>query len=296
MSARRSDIALFADTDCDITPEMAREWGYHLIPMPYSLNGVEIFPYEDGKDIDIAAFYAELKKGVVPKTSGLSPSKYISLFEPVLKEGKDILYPHFSSKLSGTFSAMKIAIDTLKEKYPERTIYAIDTKAITGLALCMLDDIARIADQGKSIPEIIAEFEATVLNSYSLYAFASDLQFFRRSGRLSGISAFMGSMLSIRPLISIDDEGRMGAVGKAVGRQGAISKIQSAIDKLGVEIAKHPLYIVHSDNLPAAQELAAYIERKYGAEPRIIWINPTAGVHCGPGCLGVAFHALRRQM
>ena len=114
MSERYPGLTLFADTDCDITPEMAQAWGYALIPMPYTLDGTEVFPYKDGAPLDIQAFYKRLREGATPKTSGLSPADYISLFEPALQRGDDILYPHFSARLSSTFNAMRIAIETLQ--------------------------------------------------------------------------------------------------------------------------------------------------------------------------------------
>ncbi|MBQ7643265.1 MAG: DegV family protein, partial [Clostridia bacterium] len=122
---------LFTDTDTDLTPVEAKHFGYHLISMPYSIGDKTVFPYEDFEVFDYKAFYNSLRHGVMPQTSGLSPQKYIDYFEPFFKEGKDVLYVHFSEVMSGTFAALKIAEDELKEKYPERTLHKIDTKGIT---------------------------------------------------------------------------------------------------------------------------------------------------------------------
>ena len=296
MSERYPGLTLFADTDCDITPEMAAEWGYTLIPMPYTLDGAEVFPYRDGAPLDIQAFYHRLREGATPKTSGLSPADYIALFEPVLQRGDDILYPHFSARLSSTFNAMRIAIETLRNRYPDRQIVTLDTKAITGMALCILEEIAHLAQVGTTLQEIVRIAQAELIPHFAFFAYATDLQFFRRSGRLSGLSAFVGGALGVRPIISIDDEGHMGAIDKAVGTRAALAKIHRAMSTLGEDMAQHPLYIVHSDARQEAEELAAAIRERYGVEAKIIWINPTAGVHCGPGCLGVAFHAGRRSL
>ena len=115
------NLTLFADTDCDIRPEVAEEYGYRLISMPYTIDGKEVFPYETEKTFNPHAFYDRLRNGDIPKTAGLSPEKYISYFEPELQKGNDILYVHFSSKLSGTFNAMARQLqETLEEVENER--------------------------------------------------------------------------------------------------------------------------------------------------------------------------------
>ena len=116
-------IILFTDTDTDMTPSVAKELGYNLISMPYSINEKEIYPYVDFNEFDYKSFYNLLRSGVLPKTSAISPVTYINYFEPFLKEGHDILYVHFSAAMSGTFSALHIAEEELKEKYPDRKIY-----------------------------------------------------------------------------------------------------------------------------------------------------------------------------
>ena len=100
---------LFTDTDTDILPKEAAEFGYKLISMPYIINGVETYPYEDFEEFDEHGFYQQLREGTVPTTCALSPVRYKEYFEPTLKEGKDILYVHFSAAMTGTFNAMKPA-------------------------------------------------------------------------------------------------------------------------------------------------------------------------------------------
>ncbi|MBO5713215.1 MAG: DegV family protein, partial [Clostridia bacterium] len=116
---------LFTDTDNDITPSIAKEYGYNIISMPYSINGEDVYPYEDFEEFNGDEFYTLLRNGVIPKTCSVNYQRYIEYFEPFFKEGKDILYVHFSEKLSGTFSVMAKALEELKEKYPERKFYSI---------------------------------------------------------------------------------------------------------------------------------------------------------------------------
>lgn len=290
------NFTLFADTDCDITPVLAEKLGFKLISMPYLLDDKEVFPYESFQEFDSHSFYEILRHGTIPKTFGLSPEKYISYFEPELQAGKDILYAHFSSALSGTFNSMKIAIDMLEEKYPERRIYILDTKAITGLAYIILLDISKLYKEGKSPEEIIAYVNEESLKHYAFFGFADDLQFFKKSGRVSGLSATLGSILNIKPIISIDDDGKMGAIAKAQGRNGATNTLFKYMEKIGSDIQNHPIIIVHSDAPKLVNNLLTSIKKKYGEnlDITILDINPTAGVHCGPNCLGISFHSKGR--
>ena len=133
------------DTDTDITPEIANQYGYKLISMPYTLNDKDVYPYVDFETFDYKTYYDTLRGGVVPKTFALSPEKYIEYFEPTLKEGKDIVYVHFSAAMSGTFNSMNLAWQELKEKYPERRFCAIDTKGVSICCYNIALEIAKMA-------------------------------------------------------------------------------------------------------------------------------------------------------
>ena len=183
---------LFFDSDSDVTLEVAKKYNATLISMPYALNGEEVSPYKDWKVFDAHTFYDALRKGDAnPTTSALNEREYIEYFEPVLKEGKDILYVHFSRQMSATFNSCDAAIKTLLAQYPERRIQLIDTKAISISALLTCIRIGELVNEGKSIDEIVAVSEDIIMTS-SVYFYADNLKFFARSGRVSGFSAFMG--------------------------------------------------------------------------------------------------------
>ncbi len=120
---------IYTDCDCDVTPEIAKEFGYHLISLPYIIDGKEIYPYESWQVYEWKSFYALLRKGTIPSTAGLSPQRYIEYFEPSFASGHDVLYVHFSSSMSETFNAMNIAVAELKEKYPNVNFYTSTPKA-----------------------------------------------------------------------------------------------------------------------------------------------------------------------
>ena len=290
------NFQLFTDTDTDITPELATHYGYKLISMPYSTQeGETVHPYEDFEKFDYSAFYNLLRKGALPTTFGLSPVKYKEYFEPTLKEGKDILYVHFSKAMSGTFDAMEIALRELKEQYPDRTIYTIDTKAITILSYNLVRAIGDLALKGASIQELI-EFAEKEVDHYAVYFFADDLKFFGRSGRVSGIAATMGNLLGLRPILTMTSEGKMCSVAKARGRKAAIEKMLEYVKTLGDDIKNHRVIIGHGDALDIAKEIEKTLKDEYGEDlnTEIVVVNPTAGCHCGPDTLGVSFHAIHR--
>lgn len=291
----KPNYVLFTDTDTDITPEMAKEYDYHLISMPYAINEKETYPYVDFETFDSHTFYESLRKGTMPKTSALSPADYERYFEPFLKQGKDILYVHFSRAMSGTFGAMNIAIKSLKEKYPNNNVYTIDTKGITICSLNIVLEIGDLYNAGKSIDEILKWAEIEV-DKFAVYFFANDLKFFRRSGRVGALAAFMGNMLGIRPIIYMGSDGKMTSVDKARGLASALDKIMEYVDKLQDHIADHRIIIGNTDAMDTAKQLAEKLKAKYGDNLNIqfVAVNPTAGSHCGPDCVGISFHAIHR--
>lgn len=286
---------LFTDTDTDVTPALAKEYGYELISMPYTVKGEEIYPYVSFEKFDSKAFYEMLRKGILPTTSGLSPAKYKEYFEPSLKKGNDVLYVHFSSAMSGTFNAMKIAVAELKREYPDRTVYTIDTKGITICAYNIVREIGDLKKRGATLEEILAWAEKEV-DKFAVYFYADDLKFFGRSGRVSGLTARMGNLFGIRPIINMNADGIMGSVAKGKGRRGTLEKILEYVRALQEDIKKHRVIIGHSDAVDLAKELENALKTEYGEDlnTEIVVVNPTAGSHCGPDAVGVCFHAKRR--
>ena len=290
-------LILFTDTDTDITPAQAKEFGYNLISMPYSIDGETTYPYEDFEVFDAHAFYDKLRSGIIPNTSAISTDKYRDYFEPHFKAGNDILYVHFSRNMTATFDNMDIAVKELLEKYPGCKFYEIDTMGIT---LCSLLPVLEIGDMykaGKSAEEIL-EWAKTEIGKVACYFFADDLKFFRHSGRVSGIAGTMGTLLGIRPIIYMNEEGKMVSVGKEKGRVKAMERLISYVDALGEDLKDHRVLIGHSDSLDIAEEIERMLKEKYGDDLRtlIVDVNPTAGSHCGPNTVGVCFHGKRRSL
>ena len=286
---------LFFDSDCDVTLEVAKKYNATLISMPYALNGEEVSPYKDWKVFDAHTFYDALRKGDAnPTTSALNEREYIEYFEPVLKEGKDILYVHFSRQMSATFNSCDAAIKTLLAQYPERRIQLIDTKAISISALLTCIRIGELVNEGKSIDEIVAVSEDIIMTS-SVYFYADNLKFFARSGRVSGFSAFMGGMIGVKPIIYMSSEGKMVSIDSAIGRRKALDKILGYVEKKQDDFKKYPVLIANADSLALVDEFVAKLKEKFGEfEYTVVDVNPTAGCHCGPDVIGIAFHGKER--
>lgn len=287
--------SLFVDTDSDITPELAKQYGAHLIIMPYTLLGKEVRPYEDFEIFNGKEFYDILRKGNLPSTSALPPQAYIDYFEPEFKKGNDILYCHFSAEMSGTFNSMRLALEELKEKYPERQCFTVDTKSITAGSYGVTIEVMEQYKAGKSIEEIQQWAEEEV-EKFPIYFYADNLKFFAKSGRVSGFKAFMGGLVGIKPIIHVSSEGKMVSIDKGRGRQAALKKILDYVVNLQDHIEDHRVVIGHTDALPLAKEMEEMLQKEFGNKLRIeiIEVNPTIGGHCGPDCIGVCFHGIHR--
>ena len=287
-------LKIYTDTDTDITPAIAAEYGYKLISMPYSVDAKTTYPYVDFETFDGHAFYDMLRKGVLPTTSAISKEQYIQYFQEDFAAGNEILYVHFSRAMTNTFDAMDQAVAALKEQYPAARFEEIDTKGITTISYAIVREVGDLVKAGKSLDEIL-DWAKTEVDKFAMYFFADDLKFFRRSGRVSGLAATMGTLIGIRPLIHMSQEGKMVSVGTAKGRPKAMAYLVDKVGELGDEITKHRICIGHTDVPEIAREVGRMIEEKYGPQNiEYVIANPTAGSHCGPNGVGVCFHAIHR--
>ena len=288
-------LVLFTDTDTDITPAEAEKYGYKLISMPYSIDGETTYPYVDFETFDAHAFYDRLRGGVLPNTSAISEEQYRAYFEPVFAEGNDILYVHFSRAMTATFDAMDRAVEKLLEEYPERRFHEIDTKGITIGSLNIVLEVGDMYLAGKSVEEIL-EWSKTEVDKFAVYFFADDLRFFKHSGRVSGLAGTMGTLLGVRPIIHMDENGKMVSVGKEKGRAKAVARLVDTVEQLGDDVKGHRVIVAHTDSPDIAEEVIELLKERLGDGLRIetFDVNPTAGSHCGPNTVGVSFHAIHR--
>ena len=287
-------LKIYTDTDTDITPAVAAEYGYRLISMPYSIDAKTTYPYVDFETFDAHAFYDLLRGGVLPTTSAISKDQYINYFKPDFAEGNDILYVHFSRAMTNTFDAMDQAVAELRQEYPGTRFEEIDTKGITTISYNIVREVGDLVKAEKTLDEIL-EWARTEVDHFAMYFFADDLKFFRRSGRVSGLAATMGTLIGVRPLIHMSPEGKMVSVGTAKGRMKAMEYLVGKVEELGDEVQRHRVCIGHSDAPEIARQVGKMLEERFGKLViEYVDVNPTAGSHCGPNGIGVCFHAKRR--
>ena len=288
-------LRLFTDTDTDITPAVAAEYGYSLISMLYSVDAKTVYPYVDFDRFEPRTFYDMLRSGVLPTTSAISKERYIEYFEPEFAAGNDILYVHFSRAMTVTFNAMDEAVAELKAKYPERSFHEIDTKGITTISYAIVREVGDLFKAGKTLEEVL-EWAKTEVDKFAMYFFADDLKFFRRSGRVSGLAATMGTLIGIRPIIYMSQEGKMVSCGKEKGRLKAMEHLVQQVADLGEDFKSHRFFIGHTDAPELAKEVGRMIRERFGDDFPIEYVvcNPTAGSHAGPNGVGVCFHAKHR--
>ena len=279
-----------------MTPRTAAKYGYRLISMPYSIDGVTYYPYKDtDEEFDFHGYYEKLRDGVLPTTSAISEQQYIEYFEPEFAAGNDILYVHFSAAMTMTFDAMHKALKTLAEKYPDRKFYEIDTKGISIIGFAIANEVGEMVLAGKTVEEIL-KWAETEVDHYAVYFFADNLKFFRRSGRVSGLAATMGGLIGLRPIIFMNAEGKMVSIGTEKGRAKAMERLANTAVEIGDDVPSYKVYIAQADCPDLAEQVAELLQERFGGnlDIDIEYVNPTAGAHCGPDSMGVCFHSKRR--
>ena len=293
-------LRLFFDTDCDVDLKTAKEYGAELISMPYTVDGTLICPYEDYEEFDYNEFYGMLRDravqgGELPTTSSVNAERYKQYFEPFFAQGDEILYVHFSEAMSQTFANMRAAVAELKEKYPDAVFREYDTKAITALGYALAKEAGELYKAGKSADEIIEHLEKE-RNNFTICFFADNLKFFKRSGRVGGLAATMGTLLGVRPIIYISEEGKLESIGKERGRFNALERLLTYAEELGDDIRAHRIIVAHTGADEIADQLIEAVKERFGADLEIekVVVNPTAGAHCGPDSVGICFHSKRR--
>ena len=277
----------FTDTDCEMSYVDSDSLGMKVIGMPYTLKDQE-YVYDFGRDFDAKKFYDEMRGGEVVTTSALNTQDYIDYFEPVLASGEDILYVHFSRELSGTFNHMEVAIEELKKKYPDRKITCFDTRNICVGAGIQAIEACKLHNAGASDEEVV-KFLTEFKDKVAIYFYVDSLQYLKRGGRISAMSAVMGSMLNIKPILSVN-AGKLEKLTTVKGTKKALDYMVSRFENEYLDDDKYEVFILDADNKQIGDELAEKI-RNTGKKVSIrrIFVGPVIGAHSGPGTVGVVF-------
>lgn len=288
------DYVIITDSTTDLTQDLINELGIFVIPMEFNIQGKTYLNYADERDITYKEFYDILRKGGSSSTSLINSSIFMDIFERFLNEGKDILYLGFSSALSGTYNSSCIAAQALQEKYPDNKIYTVDTlSASMGEGLLVYHAVAK-KNAGMNIDDLRNWVEDNKLNLCHWFT-VDDLNHLKRGGRVSATSAFLGTMLSIKPVLHVDNEGRLIPVEKVRGRKIALSTIFKMMEKTGVDLENQTIFISHGDCIEDAESLAQNIREKFNVKDiKIGYIGPVVGSHSGPGTIALFFFGNER--
>ena len=277
---------IITDSGCDLSAEGYAELGVHCVPLSVELKG-EV--HDDRNDDSLKDFYNGLRAGEVARTSAVNPEAWKDAMKPYLEAGKDVLVLPFSSGLSTTAQSAQIAANELQEQFPERKILVADTLcASMGQGLLLWYACAQ-RDAGKSVEEVHAWVEENKLNLCHWFT-VDDLFFLKRGGRISGATALVGTMLNIKPVLHVDDEGHLVSVSKARGRRAALEALAKKVGELGEGYDNSTMFISHGDCLEDAETLAQILKDKYGArEVKIGYVGAVIGSHSGPGTVALFF-------
>lgn len=283
---------LFTDVMSDLPNEYVSKHGLEVIPLSVIIDGEDYTLAADPTApgcIDPGLFYQRLRSGAVAKSAQASTDRIVEMMRPYLSAGQDVLYLAFSSGLSGTCESGMAARDILEEEFPERKVVVVDTLcASLGEGLLVHLAVEKM-ESGATLEEVAAFAEETKLKIHHWFT-VDDLNFLRRGGRVSGAQAFLGTMLSIKPVLNVDDAGHLIPKEKQQGRKRALKSLVDRLRENCLNPAKHPIMLSHGDALTDAMQVDAMIREQWGVGVRIVnLINPVIGCHSGPGTIALFF-------
>lgn len=289
-----NEYIILSDSSCDLPASIVEQQGLKIQPLVVTVDGTEYRNYSDERELSSVQFYEMLRAGKMAFTSAINVDMFLDSMTPCLQDGKDILYLGFSSALSSTYQNACIAAQELREQFPERTIRCIDSKCASMGQGLLVYLAAQKRQQGLSIGELADFVEQTTMHLCHWFT-VDDLHFLKRGGRISATTASVGSILHIKPVLHVDDEGRLINVDKVRGRQAAIKSLFEKMRTTATDIGKQTIMISHGDCLADADYLAAMVQNEL--HPKEIIINPIGpviGAHSGPGTLAIFFLGTQR--
>ncbi len=284
-------FVIITDSAADLAPAFAEEIGVKIIPLVVTLDGEEpvLDTIADKKHI-----YAQLREKKNATTSAVNYDDALNAIGEEVKAGNDVLYIGFSSALSSTASTVILACKELSEEHPDRKIFGVDSLCASRGQGLMVYLAAKLRDEGKTIEEVRDYVEENKLHLCHLFT-VDDLFFLKRGGRISAATAVVGTMLSIKPVLHVDNEGRLINIGKARGRKASLVDLVTRMEKVAVNPSEQTVFICHGDCIEDAEFTADLIRERMGVKEILIdYTGAVIGSHSGPGTLAVFFLGTER--
>lgn len=278
-----------SDSTCDMPASFYEEENIPILPYTFIMNE-ESFLDDHLEEEAYDAFFLRIKnEKLLPTTAQVNLKQASDFFEPLLKDGYDVIHLHFASALSGSYNNVCVVAQELREKYPEREITIIDTKSATlGQGLILWYAIKR-KKEGMGYKEMVS-YVTELSDRLCHYFTVDDLNYLHRGGRLSKASAIVGSMLQVKPMLEISKEGKVEVIGKVRGRKTSLDKLVKKFLDTYVPEENEIIFLCHSLSLKEAQEVAKAIEEKTGITNFFYHsVGPVIGSHTGPGAVAVFY-------
>ena len=282
---------IITDNCCDFPADMYGDLDLAVVPLVVRFQEKEVCQYSEKW---LKKMYAGMREGEVATTSAVNPQGWEEVIEPVLADGQDALVLAFSSGLSTTYQSAVIAATELADKYPDRKIRVVDTLCASLGQGLLVWYACQKRDEGMGFEEL-ADWCEDAKKNLSMWFTVDDLMFLKRGGRVSAATALVGTMLQIKPVLHVDDEGKLINVAKARGRKAAIDALAKKVGELGLEGQNDTVFISHGDCLEDAQYLEKILIEKYGVKKAFIYyVGAVIGSHAGPGTLALFFMGSKR--
>ncbi len=283
------EYVLLTDSSCDMPAEMARDLDISVLPLKVNLEGKEYRNYLDERELPSGRFYARLRDGAMATTSAVNVEEFVMEMEMSLLRGMDILYIGFSSALSATYASGCAAAEELRHRYEDRSVVCVDSKCAS-MGQGLLVYLAGVMRKNGASFEEVCRFVKETAPHLCHWFTVDDLHFLKRGGRVSAATAVLGSMLQIKPVLHVDDEGRLINVGKAKGRRASIKALFDHMAATGIDLPSQSIFISHGDCIDDAEYLKGLIVDKYHPKDVVISpVGPVIGAHSGPGTLALFF-------
>ena len=284
-----SDYVIMTDSSCDLPAKLADQMQLSVLPLSVYIEDKQYINYLDEREIAFSEIYAKLRTKCPAKTSAVNMNDFLAPMEEILKTGKDLLYIGFSSGLSGTYNAGAAAAQEMAEKYPDRKVLAVDSLcASLGQGLLVYHAWQR-KQEGMTIEQVRDWVIDNRLHLCHMFTI-DDLMFLKRGGRVSGATAVVGSMLSIKPIMHVDDEGHLIKIGTARGRKASIKALADRAGELGLDLQNQIIFISHGDCVEDANYLGDIMRERFHVKDVLVnYVGPVIGAHSGPGTIALFF-------
>ena len=281
---------IITDSCCDLTAEMVAQCELSVANLSVEMDG-RVYSNEEMTPVEL---YTHLRNGKLPKTAAVNPDGWAALIRPALRAGQDVLVLAFSSGLSATCQSAVIAAGELREEFPDRKLVVIDTLCASIGQGLLVYTAAKLREQGKTIDEVAAWVEDHKKNVCH-WVTVEDLMHLKRGGRVSAATAVVGTMLSIKPIIRVDDEGKLENLAKARGRKASLNYLLDRMAESFDPELSDTVFIGHGDCLADAQTLESAIRSRFGVKNVYInYVGAVIGAHTGPGVAVIGFFGKNR--